>query len=72
MGAITNHYKIRPSIQQILAANIDLALICHKGPNIEIAFDQILKEMAGSAEMKKRGIISAERIMTFKQKYLLP
>ncbi len=71
MGAITKHYDIAVSIQQILAADIDLALICHKGPNIEVAFEQILKEMADSAEIKARGLASVERIMTFKDKYLL-
>ena len=70
MGAITNHYDIKISIQQILAADIDLALICHKGPNIEIAFEQILKETTDSAEMKARGIKSVERIMGCKEKYL--
>jgi beta-N-acetylhexosaminidase len=70
MGAITKHYKIQISIQQILAANIDLALICHKGPNIEIAFEQIVKEITASAEMKARGIESAERIMRYKNQYI--
>jgi beta-N-acetylhexosaminidase len=70
MGAITKHYKIKISIQQILAADIDLALICHKGPSIEIAFEQIVKEITDSAEMKARGIESAERIMGLKRKYM--
>jgi len=70
MGAITKHYKIQISIQQILAADIDLALICHKGPSIEIAFEQIVKEITDSAQMKARGIESAERIMGLKRKYI--
>jgi beta-N-acetylhexosaminidase len=70
MGAIMKHYEIRTSIQQILAADIDLALICHKGPNIEIAFEQILKETTDSAEMKAKGLESLERIMKYKSKYL--
>lgn len=70
MGAITKHYKIRISIQQILAADIDLALICHKGPNIEIAFEQIVKEITDSAETKTRGNESVERIMKLKRKYI--
>ncbi len=70
MGAITNHYDIRLSIQRILAADIDLALICHKGPNIEIAFEQVLKEITDSAEMRARGLASVERIMRYKSKYL--
>ncbi|MCP4626537.1 MAG: beta-N-acetylhexosaminidase, partial [bacterium] len=67
---ITNHYDIRLSIQRILAADIDLALICHKGPNIEIAFEQVLKEITDSAEVRARGIKSVERIMAYKKEYL--
>ena len=70
MGAITKHYDIGVSIQQILAADIDMALICHKGPNIEIAFEQILKEISDSADVKARGLRSAERMMRYKEKYL--
>jgi beta-N-acetylhexosaminidase len=70
MGAVTKHYDIRFCIQQILAADIDLALICHKGPNIEIAFEQILKETTDSAEVKARGLKSVERIMECKKEYL--
>jgi beta-N-acetylhexosaminidase len=70
MGAITKHYDIRSSIEQILAADIDLALICHKGPNIEIAFERILTLITDSADMKARGIKSVERIMEYKKEYL--
>ena len=70
MGAITKHYKIRPAIQQILASEIDLALICHKGPNIEIAFEEIIKALTDSAEMTAKGLDSVARIMNTKRKYL--
>jgi len=70
MGAITKHYNISISIQQIMAADIDLALICHKGPNIEIAFEQIVREISDSTGMKARGIKSAQRIMASKRKYI--
>ena len=70
MGAITRHYDIHTAIHQILAADIDLTLICHKGPNIEIAFEKILKEITDSPEIKIRGIESAERIMRAKKKYM--
>ena len=71
MGAITKHYEIPSAIRQILKAEIDLALICHKGPNIEIAFERILQEITDSAEMKARAIRSGERIMQLKAKYLI-
>ena len=70
MGAITKHYEIQISIQQVMAADIDLALICHQSPNIEIAFEQIVKEITDSAEMKDRGIAAAERIMRYKNQYI--
>lgn len=70
MGAISKHYDIHTAIHQILAADIDLTLICHKGPTIEIAFEEILKEMTDSPELKARGIESMERIMEAKRRYL--
>jgi beta-N-acetylhexosaminidase len=70
MGAIIKHYDIQSAIQQILAADIDLALICHKGPNIEIAYEEILKEITDSPEVKQRGIESVERIMRMKKTYI--
>ena len=70
MGAIGKHYDIHTAIHQILAADIDLTLICHKGPNIEIAFEEILKEVTDAPEMKIRGIESADRIMRAKRKYI--
>lgn len=70
MGAIAKHYDIQICIRQILAADIDQALICHQGPNIEIAFEQIVKEITDSAEMKDRGVESAGRILKTKRKYI--
>lgn len=71
MGAIAKHFDIRTSILQVLAADIDLALICHKGPNIETAYEVILKQITDMPEMKDRGVISVERIMRVKRKYLM-
>jgi len=71
MGAVAKHFDIRTSILQILAADIDLALICHKGPNIEIAYEVILKEITDSPEMKVKGLESVKRIMRLKNKYLM-
>lgn len=70
MGAITKHYDMHTAIHQILAADIDLTLICHKGPGIEIAFEEILKEITDSPAMKARGIESVERILEAKRKYI--
>ena len=70
MGAIAKHFDIRTAILQVLAANIDLALICHKGPSIETAYEVILAELTDSQAMKARGLQSVERIMRLKSRYL--
>lgn len=71
MGAIAKHFDIRTSILQVLAADIDLALICHQGPNIETAYEVILKEITDVSEMRVKGLKAAERIMRLKRKYLM-
>ena len=70
MGAITKHYDIQTAVHQILAADIDLTLICHKGPSIEIAFEEMAKEIRDSPAIKASGMESVERIMKAKRKYI--
>jgi beta-N-acetylhexosaminidase len=70
MGAIEKHYDIHTVIRQILAADIDIALLCHKGPNIETAFQEIMKNLIDYPEIRARGIKSVRRIMKLKTKYL--
>jgi beta-N-acetylhexosaminidase len=70
MGAIVQHYDIQTAIHRIIAAEIDLALICHKGPNIEIAYKEFLQGIRDSADLKAKGIESVKRIMALKEKYL--
>jgi beta-N-acetylhexosaminidase len=70
MGAITKHYDIQTAVHQILAADIDLTLICHKGPSIEIAFEEMAKEITDAPAIKASGMESVERIMKAKRKYL--
>lgn len=70
MGAINKHYDINTAIRQILQAGIDITLICHKGPNIEIAHKEILQNLKDSPELKTKGIESVRRIMDLKGKYL--
>jgi beta-N-acetylhexosaminidase len=70
MGAITHHYDIKTAVRQILRAGIDMALICHKGPNIEIAYQEILDGLHRSPDTRARGKASVERIMALKMKYI--
>ncbi|MBU4413923.1 MAG: beta-N-acetylhexosaminidase [Proteobacteria bacterium] len=70
MGAIKRKYDIKSIIKQILSADIDIALICRKGPNIEIAYEKILKELKDSKNIKAKGKESVKRILKTKEKYL--
>ncbi len=70
MGAIKSNYDIKTVIKQILSADIDIALICHKGPNIEIAYEEILKELKESKNIKAKGKECVRRILKTKKRYL--
>jgi len=70
MGAVRKHYDIKSGIRQILSADIDIALICHKGPDIEIAFEEISESLKDSRETKVKGEKSVNRILKLKQRFL--
>ena len=70
MGAIRKHYDIQSVIRQMVAADIDIALICHKGPDIEKAFEEILNILDDSHMLKAKGEASVKRIMGLKRNYL--
>ncbi|MBU3948450.1 MAG: beta-N-acetylhexosaminidase [Proteobacteria bacterium] len=69
MGAI-NNIDIKTVIKQILYAGIDMALICHAGPNIEYSFEEILKNMRDSKAIEREAEKSVRRILMCKGKYL--
>ena len=71
MGAIKKHYDIHSVVRQIVSADIDIALICHKGPDIENAFEEILKLHHDFSRFRTKGKASVDRIMGLKRKYLL-
>jgi len=71
MGAIRGRYDIKTIMRQTSAAGIDLALICHKGPNIEKGFDELREIITGSPEAMEMGRLSARRIMAAKKRYIV-
>ena len=70
MGAIVKHYDIEQIIARVLLADIDIALICHPGPNIETAHEMMVKRMTDDRQERTKGVEAAERIMGLKRKYL--
>ena len=71
MGAVRKHYDLEPAVRQILLSEIDIALICHKGPDIENAFEAILRGTRDSAETKAKGELSVRRILGVKQERVI-
>jgi beta-N-acetylhexosaminidase len=70
MGAIKPKHDIDTAIGQILIADVDIALICHKGPDIEAAFKKIHKSLVDKADLRQMGQRSVERILRLKRTYL--
>ncbi len=68
MKAINKDMKT--CICQILKSNIDLALICHKGPNILTAYNEIQHLMETDESFFIAGKVSESRILKYKNKYI--
>lgn len=61
---------MRTCVARILKAGIDMALICHKGPGIEEARQEIVRLLETDKDLYRAGKISLERILRFKSRYL--
>jgi beta-N-acetylhexosaminidase len=62
--------EISTCIAQILRADIDLALICHSGPDIERAVIEIEEQMRRDERLFKMAGESIERITCLKERFL--
>jgi beta-N-acetylhexosaminidase len=69
MGAIKKHYPLKTVIDQILTADVDIALICHKGPDINAAFDR-LHQYYQREQKSDAALRPVKRIMALKEAYL--
>lgn len=70
MGAVTPHYDIETAVKNIMDARIDIALICHEGPNAQKAFETILEKSGKDSAESRKHMESVERIMSLKRKFL--
>ncbi len=67
MKAISHDMKT--CARQIMTAQIDLMLICHSGPNIRIARDELVRQLDTDEQMFELGKASVERILSIKKQY---
>ncbi len=70
MGAIKKHHDVQTSMRRILAADIDIALICHRSPDIETAFETIRSFQTLTPENNMACERSVRRILDLKGQYL--
>jgi beta-N-acetylhexosaminidase len=70
MGAIARHYDTASIVGQCLAAEIDILLICHAGPKIKAAFDEVVTLCRRHENLQRKAKESFERVMDQKQRYL--
>jgi beta-N-acetylhexosaminidase len=70
MGAVAKHYDIETAVQRILAADIDIALICHRSSSMENAFKTILAFQEASSANSAHCRRSLERILRAKKRFL--
>jgi beta-N-acetylhexosaminidase len=72
MGAIKPAYAVDTAIDQIMAADVDIALICHRGPDIEAAWERMRTRMDADGDLRRMGRRSVERILRLKGNYFKP
>jgi len=70
MGAVRNYFDFRTCTERILAADIDIALICHRSPDMEAVYEIIYNSLKQSEDIRRRGELSADRILQLKRTYL--
>lgn len=70
MGAIKPNHDIQTAIGQILISDVDIALICHKGPDIQAACEKIRRSITDDTGLEEMGVRSVERILKLKRRYL--
>jgi beta-N-acetylhexosaminidase len=70
MGAIKRHFEMPVVIEQIMAAEIDIALICHKGPDIRTAFEALHAGIRADSRRRDQSAQAVGRIMALKKRFL--
>lgn len=60
---------IRTSVERIITADVDIALICHKGPDIETAYNEFIRHIRASDAARSQCLNSVERIMKLKEQF---
>jgi beta-N-acetylhexosaminidase len=69
MGAIDKHFDVDTTVNRILDAEIDVALICHDRAKIEAAYEALLNAISQSQDTRDKTLASVKRILGLKETY---
>lgn len=72
MGAVKKYYPLDVVINQVMAADVDQALICHRSSDIEDAAAKIASIQQDTRGMRDQALKSVERILMLKSRFLQP
>ncbi|NNF98140.1 MAG: beta-N-acetylhexosaminidase [Desulfobacteraceae bacterium] len=70
MAAIKENFPLNSVMDNIMDAGIDMPLICHDSPDLESAFNHLLRRMNHSKASRRAAEVSVNRILTLKKRFL--
>ena len=70
MGAVARHYDIGTVIRRVVAADVDLAMICHRGPARQAAAETLRELINSDESVRQASLRSVARVLQLKRKYL--
>jgi len=70
MGAVKGRYDLETIAGQILAAEVDIALVCHSRPAMETLHAIFCRRLDGDAGQRQQAIAAVQRILSFKRRFL--
>jgi beta-N-acetylhexosaminidase len=71
MGAVAKHFGVAEMFAQVLAADVDLALICHFSDKIEVAFSEITRLLESDENLYIKCLQSLDRLLLKKREYII-
>ena len=72
MRSIRSRYDMATVMRRVIRADIDLALICHQGPDTAAGFEALCRELSDVSAARDRGRMAAGRVLALKKRYLAP
>ena len=70
MGAVARHYDIETVVRRVIEADIDLTMVCHRGPARQAAAETFRALITSDESVRRASLRSVSRVLELKRKYL--